>query len=154
MLRKRLNSLQRVRIFVDMEKKKEFWNRLRIWQRGGLIGFLLGLLLVGYVLALRNGYFFNGNEFTYLTMFNIIPLYFSATAFSYAMNESLRIPSIITMLLWYSVIGIIISQIYSSIRFRFKKKQILVFIAVFVSVIILIILANFLILGYIFSGAN
>lgn len=138
-----------------MEKVKKFWNKLRYWQRGALIGLLFGLLFHIYIYLFKDSaYIFDIFKIS-TWMFHLVPLFLIIFLMpsNLLFEAKINVSNFITILIWYSLIGLIIGLIYGYIKNKkwSYTKKIIIFILSIILFAVLIIFLNFSLMVYIFS---
>lgn len=132
-----------------MEKIKEFWNKLKYWQKGGVIGLIFGIFIQIFM------FMFFGSYNNLLNWLHFGALVISSLS-SPLNDQTGKIIPFLTIILWYGLLGLILGSILNLIKKKVKNRFILWISFSFVIVIIIVILyiMNLFLIESIFKGIS
>ena len=124
---------------------KKFWNKLKYWQNGCIIGFLYGLIII-VCLQLIHGTFGLDIDISglsaYIIFLHFIPIMLHTLLFDLSFN-TISIYSFIFVLIWYALLGVFLGFVYQILKKLFTRHLTLYFIISLVVFMVLIWILNF-----------
>ena len=131
-----------------MGNTKELWKKLKYWQKGALLGTLIGVLFQIYIYSMYGDY-----TVTKINLLQFIPLFFYALL-SNSTSDVLTMISFIFVVMWYTLLGTLFGVLYQYLKNKIKKHpKLLFFISLFIFILV-IILINFFTMGLLFRNAG
>lgn len=120
---------------------KEFWAKSKNWQKSVFLGFIFGFLFVSYLFLVSDGYVFDQFQFLRFLIFpiTVYSIFFGSNVIA-NFSELLNIFTILLILTWFGIIGLITGNFYEKTRKRIKSQPLQFFV-----VLILFLMFAFLI---------
>jgi|TARA_Y100000310_G_scaffold345855_1_gene471463 hypothetical protein len=140
-----------------MKAIKEVWDKLKYWQKGGVIGLFIGVLFNLYLYTNKSGY-----DIELLTIFNVhlrdslfhlVPLMLYSFIFDSAINTNINFINLTMVIIWYILVGILFGLIYKFIKDKYPNYSVPFFISTIFAYAIIIVVVNFLILMLLLAKA-
>ena len=132
---------------------REIWSKLQYWQKGSVIGVLVGLLVVAYLYIFRSGDLLTSSNLNIFVGLHLTPLFVAAKVTSHSLNDKVWFLGAASILVWYAFFCYVGSVIFSLLSKKLKSNFLKTVIVAIILVLTVSIL-NFIAAVSIASGAN